>query len=78
MKKTLYFYRLTDFKGDQRITVVDDPSDSGCIGGYGKDGIYQQYDSYELYHAYEWAEDRGMKLQYGEIEIVIPDEIFVD
>ena len=34
MIKKVYFYRLTDAKGDQTITVVDDPSDNGTIGDF--------------------------------------------
>ena len=69
MKKTVYIYRLTDANGDQKFTIVDDPSDSGCIGGYNKEGQYQQYDGYELYYAYEWAQERGMKLTCGTVEL---------
>lgn len=77
MKKTIYLYRLTDAAGDQQITVVDEQSDDGCIGGYDRDGKYHQYDSYELYHAYEWAEKHGMKLESGIMEIDVPDSVFV-
>ena len=76
MMKEIHVYRLTDFKGDYHYTIVDDPSDSGCIGGYGKDGARHQYDSYELMHAYDWAESHGMKLEYGRMSIEIPDSIF--
>lgn len=76
MKKTVYVYRLTDANGDQSVTIVDDLSDNGTIGGYDKNGMYQQYDSYELYHAYEWAESHGMKLESGTVEIDITDAIF--
>lgn len=76
MKKTMYLYRLTDANGDQTITVVDDPSDNGCIGGYDKGGQYQQYDSYELWHAYDWAKEHGMKLESGTMEVDVPDNVF--
>lgn len=76
MKKTIYLYQLTDARGDKRITVVDDPADNGCIGGYGNDGQYHQFDSCELYHAYEWAKERGMSLQGGQMEIEIPDSLW--
>jgi hypothetical protein len=76
MKKTIYLYRLTDAKGNHEITVVDDPSDDGCIGGYDSDGEYRQYDSHELYHAYDWAEEHGMKLEGGEMEIDVPESVF--
>jgi hypothetical protein len=74
--KTIHLYRLTDARGFQTFTVVDDPADNGCIGGYDKDGKYHQYDSYELRHAYTWAEERGMKLEYAEMQIQIPDALF--
>lgn len=76
MKKTLYFYRLTDALGTQRITVVDDPTNNGTILGIGIDGELHQYDSYELWYAYDWAEKHGMKLESGELEMDIPDKIF--
>ena len=67
--KVIHVYRLTDANGDKTFCVVDDPSDDGCIGGYDANGKYQQYDSYELYHAYGWAEKHGMKLECGVMEI---------
>lgn len=76
--KTLYFYRLTDARGDARIVVVDDPNDDGCIGGYDANGKYHQYDSYELWHAYAWAKERGMVLESGTMDVEIPDAIFVN
>lgn len=76
MQKDVYVYRLTDAKGDQSVTVVDDPSDNGCIGGYDINGVYQQYDSYELYYAYEWAESHGMKLESAVVKIDLTDDMF--
>jgi len=76
MKKTLYFYRLTDATGAQEVVVVDDPTNDGRIGGKGADGKYHQYDSYELYYAFDWAKERGMQLESGSMEIDIPDNIF--
>jgi hypothetical protein len=76
MKKTMYLYRLTDARGDQMVTVVDDPTDNGTIGGYDSNGQYQQYDSYELYYAYEWAEKHGFKLESGTVEIDVTDAVF--
>jgi hypothetical protein len=76
MKKIMYVYRLTDANGDQTVAVVNEASDNGTIGGYDKDGVYQQYDSYELYYAYEWAESHGMKLESGTVEIDVTDDIF--
>lgn len=76
MRKKIYLYRLTDARGNKQITVLDEPSDIGTIGGYGSDGKYHQYDSYELWHAYSWAEERGMKLESAEMEIEIPDSVF--
>lgn len=69
MTKEIWIYRLIDTKGNKSYTVVNDPTDNGCIGGYDADGQYQQYDSYELYHAYEWAEGHGMSLNSAKIEI---------
>jgi hypothetical protein len=63
MKKTLYLYKLTDAKGNQEITVVDDPSDDGLIGGEDANGERQQFESCELYNAYSWAEKHGFKLE---------------
>jgi hypothetical protein len=77
MKKELYFYRLTDTQGNQDLVVIDQSNDNGCIGGIGADGEYHQYDSYELYHAHEWAEKYGMKLESGRMEVDIPDSIFI-
>lgn len=76
MKKIMYVYRLTDANGDQTVAVVNEASDNSTIGGYDKDGVYQQYDSYELYYAYEWAESHGMKLESGTVEIDVTDDIF--
>jgi hypothetical protein len=36
--------------------VVNAPSDTICIGGYGKDGKFYQYDSYEAYHSHAYFE----------------------
>lgn len=69
MYKKIYVYRLTDAEGNQDFVVVDEVSDNGRIGGYDKQGIYQQYDSQQLYYAYEWAEEHGMKLEFGSFEI---------
>lgn len=69
MKKKIYVYRLTDAQGNQDYTVVDDVSDNARIGGYDTQGKYQQYDSQELYYAYNWAQEHGMKLEFGNFEI---------
>ena len=76
IQKELTFYRLTDALGNKKVTVVDDPTNNGCIGGYDKDGNYHQYDSYELWHAYDWAEKLGMKLESGTMKLDISDSIF--
>lgn len=76
MKKTIYLYRLTDANGDIQVTVVNDTSDNGCIGGMGNDGKYHQYDSYELYHAYDWAEKWGMKLERATVDLDISGAVF--
>lgn len=71
MLKTIHIYRLTDAQGNQSATVINDLTDSGRIGGIDKNGTYQQYDSYELWYAYDWAEKHGMKLEYGKVDIDI-------
>jgi hypothetical protein len=76
MFKKIYLYKLTDAKGNVTVTVVNDLSDDGCIGGYDSNGNYQQYDSYELYHAYTWAEEHGMKFESGSMNIEVPNEVF--
>lgn len=60
--KTIYTYRLEDAQGNFSYTTVDDLVDNGCIGGYDAQDKYQQFDSYALYHAYEWAKEHGFKL----------------
>lgn len=76
MKKTIIVYRLIDALNKTHIVVLNKSSYIGTIGGYDKDGIYHQWDSEELYHAYEWAESHGMKLNCAEMEIDIPETIF--
>ena len=34
--------------------VLNDPSDNLCIGAYGKDGKFYQFDSYEGYHSHDF------------------------
>ena len=34
--------------------VLNDPADNLCIGAYGKDGKFYQFDSYEGYHSHEF------------------------
>jgi hypothetical protein len=76
MTKTIHLYRLTDAKGDQHITVVNDPGDEGLIGGVGDDGEYHQWERGELYHAHGWAESFGMKLEAGRIDVEVADAAF--
>lgn len=75
IQKEFYVYTLTDGQGDSRLVVVDDCSDNMTIGGYTADGQYHQFDSYEAYHAYGWAQERGFKLtsETRRIEVDVPD-----
>lgn len=83
LKITVIIYVLCDVNGDYTHSVVGDHSDSISFGGIGNDGKYHQYDSYEGYHAYDWAEKLGMKVECftKEVEImwhfdtVIPLEV---
>lgn len=76
MKKKAFLYRLTDAKGDQHFTVINEAGDNGMIGGVGDDGEYHQFDSSAMYHAYKWAEERGMKLECATVEIEVTDAMF--
>lgn len=73
--KEFYIYTLTDARGVSYVKVVDDSSDNMTIGGYDKEGKYQQFDSYEAYHAYGWAEKHGFKLvsETRSIAVEIPE-----
>lgn len=62
-------YTLTDVNGDISTSVVGDYGESICFSGVGNDGRTHQYDSYEGYHSYEWAEKLGMKVNCYEKEI---------
>ncbi len=66
---TIEVYRLTDANGTKRYAVTNDPSSNGCIGGFDVNGNYQQYDSSELYYAYEWAAKHGFKLEVKSHEL---------
>lgn len=41
--------------------ILDDPSDNLCIGGYGKDGNYYQFDSYEAFYSFEYFDENFEK-----------------
>lgn len=71
MEIEFYIFVLTDATGNKTYDVVGEPSDNICIGGIGKDFQYHQYDSYEGYHAYGWAEKLGMKLDCYNQKITI-------
>lgn len=62
MEATIYFYVLTDYRGNKNWVVVKEYGDSVCIGGYGKDDRYQQFES-ETWHIYEWASQHGMLVE---------------
>jgi hypothetical protein len=64
---------LRDAKGDVRTAVVNDTSDNVTIGGYDLDGKYHQYDSYEAYHVYGWAIERGFYFTTKPFEIDVHD-----
>ena len=76
MTKRIYIYRLTDAQGNITFTVQDDCQNSGTIGGYDKDDKYHQFDSYELFHAYDWAKERGFVLESATFVLEIPNGIF--
>lgn len=76
MKKIIYLYKLTDGKGNQHVVVVDDPSDDGCISGEDAQGQHHQFESNQLYNAYDWATEHGFVLEHGEMEIDIPNGTF--
>ena len=71
MKIKFYIYILTDANGDKSYDVVKEECDNICIYGYDNEGQYRQYDSYEGYHAYTWAETYGFKLECIKKEIEI-------
>jgi hypothetical protein len=76
MKKRIYIYRLTDALGNIDIAILNESDGDETIGGYDKDGQYHQYDSYELYYAYDWAKKHGFVLESATVDLEIPDEIF--
>lgn len=71
MKIKVRIYILTDSEGNKTWDIVKESSDNICVGGYDGDGTYHQFDSYEAYHAYTWAETYGFKLECVEKEIEI-------
>jgi hypothetical protein len=73
MNKDIWVYQLLLDGIVVATTVVNDPSDRGCIGAYDANGKYHQYDSYELWHAYSWANERGFVLRSCKKTITIDD-----
>jgi hypothetical protein len=70
--KTFYVYRLVNDEGqvlDENI--VENRSDKLCIGGYGNDGKYHQFDSYEsaLPGPYFDSLNVGLKIVSTEVKI---------
>jgi len=59
----IYIYKLTDCWGNICWDCVSDTSNNICLYGHYLDSKYHQYDSYEGYHAYKWAEAYGFKLE---------------
>lgn len=72
MKVKVIVYALTDVAGHVTTSVVGDHADNICFGGIGNDGKYHQYDSYEGFHSYAWAEKLGMRVDCYEKEIEVP------
>lgn len=69
LMKRIYVYKLTDVNGRDMSCVVNDLSDNLCIYGIGSDGNHHQFDSCEVYNAFDWAESHGMVLELGTIDI---------
>lgn len=76
LKKRIYLYKLTDALGNINISVLDDPSDCGFIWGYDINGVPSCFQEQPLHFAYDWANRNNFKLESGEMEIEIPNEIF--
>ena len=74
--KDIWVYQLLLNGNVVATTVVNDPSDTGCIGAKDANGIYQQFDSYEMYNAYGWAEENGFKLRSCKKTIEITEQDF--
>lgn len=57
--------------------VCNDPADKICIGAYGKDEKYLQYDSYEAYHAQgffaENFETHGLEFRMTRVAVDMND-----
>lgn len=53
--------------------VVNDPADKLCIGAYGKDGKFYQFDSYEAYYASDFFDQEfdkhGLVLETKHFEV---------
>ena len=64
----IIIYTLIDAFGQVDHAVVEDPSDSICIGGIGIDGIYHLYNG-EGRHLNQWAKEFGMRSGNHEKEI---------
>jgi hypothetical protein len=56
-------YVLIDFRGNVKKYIANDSSENICIGGYDRNGQYQQYDSYEGYHIHSWNEKHGFNIK---------------
>ena len=55
--------------------IVNDCSDNICIGGYGVDHNYYQFDSYEAYHASGFFSEKqhihGLFVESKEVEVSV-------
>ncbi len=65
----VYIYKLTDAAGNETFAATEDVGNNIRLGGYDTIGNYQQFDSQEAYHAYEWSEKYGMKLEVAVMDI---------
>jgi hypothetical protein len=69
--KIIYFYKLTDAKGNVQITAVDQTYTECFIGGIAADGLYYWYEHEDWGDVPEWVHRHGMKLVFCKTEIDI-------
>jgi len=69
MKVKVIFYVVKDARGNKSWDCASDYASTVTLYGEDKDGKFQQYDSYEGYHAYPWAEKHGFTLECIEKEV---------
>jgi len=61
-----YVYRVTDVHGDESFDLVLDLGDWISVCGTDAQGKYQQFDSAESFHVYEWAKKHGFEVEMKE------------